>query len=306
MDLKRLRYFVAVARLRSFTRAAEALHIAQPPLSQRIQELEDQLGVRLIERGSRPIQLTAAGQSLLEQAIPLLQRTEAMVASMRRFNAPGTPTFTLGAVGASFPGSLAEVIRRLRQARPGLHVDLHELNGPQQLDALREGRIDAGISRVALQAEGIRSVVLREEALELALPADHPLAATPAPVSVRELSGLRMLMYVCAPRPSLGDHIQARLRGHGVVLHDVQEIDRYDSALLMVAAGCGATIVPAAARGMGIAGIVHRPLLEPLTAPVVLCHREGDTSIALQSLYAAIGDHLSLAGHPVPPALQAR
>lgn len=303
MDLKRLRYFVTVARLRSFTRAAEVLHIAQPPLSQRIQELENELGAALLDRNSRPLTLTPAGQLFYEQAVQVLQKTEAMMSSMRRMLDHQRPVFTFGVVPANFHGSLATIIRLYRDAMPLLSVRLVEMNSLEQIDALREGRIDAGISRVEHVAEGVQRIILRHEPMVAALPNDHPLATQEEAMQLDALKDEPFLIYTSQPRPSLAEHVVAQLKERGVDLSDPQEVDQYDTALILIAAGCGVSIVPASARLVATPGVTYRPLAEPITTPIVLRHRAGDRSPELETLYYVLARFLGERGYPVPPSL---
>src|ERR1700733_435885 len=128
MELRHLRYFVAVAEERNFTRAAQKLHIAQPPLSRQIQQLEEELGVTLIDRKSRPLALTDAGRLLLEQAVQVLDRMDEMKAMMRRLLEAEKPRFGIGFVPSTLYGYLPEAVRRYRTARPDVELTLIELN----------------------------------------------------------------------------------------------------------------------------------------------------------------------------------
>ena len=303
MDLKRLRYFVTVARLGSFTAAAEALHIAQPPLSQRIQELEAELGAQLLLRDQRPLKLTAAGTLLYQQALHILQSTDQLVTSMRRLVNNEQPMFTFGMVPTNFHGDFATIIRRYRQALPRLEVRILEMNSVQQSAALREGRINAGISRVELAAEGVTRIVLRHEPMIVALPFDHPLAMLEEGVQLSALKDEPFLLYTSDPRPSLADHVLGQLKERGIALSNMIEVDQYDTALILIASGCGVSIVPAAARLLAAPGVAYRQLAEPITGPIVLCHRDGDQSPELQTLYRVLSQFLAERGHPVPAAL---
>src|SRR3954464_14934903 len=120
VELRHLRYFVAVAHERNFTRAAEALHIAQPPLSRQVQQLEDELGIDLIEDGSRPLRLTEAGRLFYEQAVQVLERVDEMKAMVGRLRDADRGRFSIGFVGSTLYGKLPEVIRGYRAARPGV------------------------------------------------------------------------------------------------------------------------------------------------------------------------------------------
>ena len=177
MELRQLRYFAAVARERNFTRAAEMLRIAQPPLSRQIQQLEDELGVTLIERGSRPLRLTDAGRLLYDQAVQVLERVEEMKAITQRLREAEQPRFRIGFVPSTLYGRLPELIRRYRAVRPGVELTLLELTTLEQIAALKEGRIDVGYGRVPFDDPAIERVLLRNEKLSHALPTRHLLLA---------------------------------------------------------------------------------------------------------------------------------
>jgi DNA-binding transcriptional LysR family regulator len=304
MDLKRLRYFATVARLGSFTAAAEALHMAQPPLSQRVQELEAEVGATLLNREQRPLTLTPAGRMFYEQAVQILQQADAMMSSMRRLVNNERPTFTFGVVPANFHGNLSAIIRQFRQALPRIDIRMLEMNSTEQATALREGTIDAGISRVVIPMEGVERIVLRDEPMIAALPFDHPLATLEEGLPLAALKDEPFLVYTSKPRPSLADHVLAQLHERGVTLSNVLEVDQYDTALIMIAAGCGVSIVPAAARMVAAPGVAYRPLAEAVTCPIVLCHRDRDTSPELRALYFVLAQFLYDRGHAVPAELQ--
>jgi DNA-binding transcriptional LysR family regulator len=304
MDLKRLRYFVTVAKLRSFTRAAEALHMAQPPLSQRIQELESEVGLALLDRESRPVTLTGAGAVFYEQAVSILQKADSLEASMRRLRGNQRPTFTFGVVPANFHASLAIIVRMYRAELPGIEVRMLEMNSLEQVAALHEGRIDAGISRVVVEGEGIHRVLLRSEPMVVALPDDHPWAAQEEPIGLAALKDEPFLVYTSNPRPSLADHVLQQFSERGIVLSNTIEVDQYDTALILIGAGCGLSIVPASARLVAAPGISYLPLVEAITSPIVLCHRQANMSHELDVLYAVLSRFLAERGHPVPGELK--
>ncbi len=178
-----------VARERNFTRAAEKLRIAQPPLSRQIQQLEEELGVVLIERGSRPLQLTDAGRLLYEQAVQVLERVEEIRAMTRRIHEAEQPRFSIGFVASTLYGYLPEVIRRYRAARPTIELTLLELTTMEQIAALKEGRIDVGYGRIAFDDAAIERTLLRNEKLSAALPITHALASRTGRLRLDELAG---------------------------------------------------------------------------------------------------------------------
>ena len=178
-----------MARERNFTRAAEMLHIAQPPLSLQIQQLEGELGVTLIERGSRPLRLTDAGRLLLEQAAQVLERVEEMKAITQRLHEAERPRFRIGFVPSVLYGRLPELIRSYRAARPGVELLLLELTTFEQIVALKEGRIDVGYGRISFDDPAIERTLLRNESLTAALPSEHSLVARAGRLRLDDLAG---------------------------------------------------------------------------------------------------------------------
>ena len=165
MDLRHIRYFAAVAAERHFTRAAERLGVAQPPLSRQIKELELELGVVLFDRDSRPIRLTEAGRIFHEQATRILSSTEQLRRSMQRLSASEKRRFVVGFVASIVYGMMPEVIRKFRAQSEGLEIQLLEMTTLEQVVALKDGRIDAGLGRIRIDDPAIQREVLQEEAL---------------------------------------------------------------------------------------------------------------------------------------------
>lgn len=278
MDLRQLRYFVAVARERNFTRAAQILNIAQPPLSRQIQLLEEELGVPLIIRKSRPVKLTDAGRLLYEQALQVLGRVEQMRDATRRVGLNQNSVLSIGFVASTLYGGLPSLVRKLRQRAPELDIQLLELVSIQQIPALKEGRIDIGFGRLRHSDPSVTGIVLREERLVVATPRNSILAESDAPLPVSGLAGQRVIVYPKEPRPSYADHVLGLLHGHDVRPTGVQEVREIQTALGLVAAETGICIIPASARQMR--SDVHYRLLEgeDATSPVILNHRVGDSS----------------------------
>src|SRR5690606_37133962 len=148
MEFRQIRYFVAVAQERSFTRAPERLHIAQPPLSRQIQLLEAELGVLLVQRDSRPVQLTEAGRVLYEQAPQALHRVGKMKASTGQVGKGQARRLSIGCVASTLYGALPVLMHRLRKAYPDVDAQLLEMTTMQEIAALKDGRIDVGFGRV--------------------------------------------------------------------------------------------------------------------------------------------------------------
>ncbi|MET7142125.1 LysR substrate-binding domain-containing protein [Xanthomonas sp. PPL139] len=278
MDLRQLRYFVAVARERNFTRAAELLHIAQPPLSRQIQQLEEQLGTRLIVRSSRPLRLTDAGKLFYEEALQVLGRVEQMQDAARRIGRSEQRVFAIGFVASALYGGLPMLVRRLRQQRPELDIRLLELMSGEQIEALKTGRIDLGIGRIRHDDDMVERFVLREERLVVALPMEHPLAASDAPLAPDALTAQRLIVYPSQPRPSFADQVLSLLRDRGIRPLAVQEVRELQTALGLVAAEMGLCVIPASVRVLR--RDLHYRLLddEHATSPIILSHRRNDSS----------------------------
>ena len=290
MDLRQLRYFVAVARERNFTRAAEILHIAQPPLSRQIQLLEEELGVALILRKSRPIKLTDAGRLFYEQALQILGRVDQMKDATRRVGLNHSPVLSIGFVASTLYGGLPWLIRKLRRNAPELDIQLLEMLSIQQIPALKEGRIDLGFGRLKARDPNITSIVLRQERLVAALPMDAVLAQEAGPLPLSMLAGQRLIVYPKEPRPSYADQILTLLQDHDVRPGDVQEMREIQSALGLVAADSGICIIPSSARQMR-SDLRYRVIDSPgATSPVILYHRAGDRSRHLDLVKRLVTD----------------
>ncbi|HKM61390.1 MAG TPA: LysR family transcriptional regulator [Acidisphaera sp.] len=279
LDSRQLRYFVTVARERNFTRAAEKLRIAQPPLSRQIQQLEEEFGVKLIDRGSRPLALTDAGRLLFEQAVQVLDRMDEMKAMMRRLLEAEKPRFSIGFVASTLYGYLPEVIRRYRVARPGVELTLLELTTMEQIAALKEGRIDVGFGRILFDDPAITRTLLRNEKLFAALPLTHALAARKGPLRLEQLARDALVVYPKAPRPSYADQVLALFRDRELKPPSVYEVRELQTALGLVAAGTGVCVVPASVERLRRDNVVYRPLDEVgAVSPIIFSTRKGDTS----------------------------
>lgn len=278
MDLRQLRYFVAVARERNFTQAAQLLNIAQPPLSRQIQLLEEELGVTLILRNSRPIRLTDAGRLFHEQALQVLGRVEQMQAATRRVGLNQNSVLSIGFVASTLYGGLPALVRALRQQAPDLDIQLLEMLSIQQIPALKEGRIDIGFGRLRQSDPTVVSTVIREERLVVAVPRDTPLAADTGPIALSQLAGQKLIVYPKEPRPSYADQVLNLIQEADTHLAEVQEVREIQTALGLVAAAAGLCIIPASARQMR-ADVQYR-LIEDAraTSPVIFSHRVGNSS----------------------------
>jgi DNA-binding transcriptional LysR family regulator len=277
MEMRQFRYFVAVARERNFSRAAEILHMAQPPLSRQIQQLEDDLGVILIDRSSRPLVLTEAGRFFYEQAEQMIAKTEHIREQTKRIGHSKRQVFIIGCVASTLYGGIPDLVRRMRQCWPDLDIEIREMMSTEQTVALKEGRIDLGFGRVRFADNEVERFVVREERLVLALPKTHRHASSREEVSLKVMQGETVIIYPSKPRPSYADEILGLLRKHGVIPQFVEEVREIQTALGLVAAGMGVSLVPAASQRQRPDDVVYRLVAEKdATSPIIASYRHAD------------------------------
>ncbi|WP_312526871.1 LysR family transcriptional regulator [Comamonas sp.] len=277
MDLRHIRYFVAVATTRNFTRAAEQMHIAQPPFSRQIQQLEDELGVQLIQRNSRPVRLTEAGRLFYEQSLQVLQRVDQMKSAARQVGLNQRQSISIAYVASTLYGGLPMLVRMFRKRYPDTDVHLVDMGSIQQIQELRSGRIDLGFGRIRTNDTSVARTVLREEKLVLAIAPGTPLAADTGRIRLPALAGQRLIVYPKDPRPSFADHVLGLLHDQGIQPAEVHEVRELQAGLGLVAAEMGVCIVPAAARLRS--DLVYRLIDdERATSPIILSHRVNDDS----------------------------
>lgn len=305
MEIRHLRYFVMVASEGNFTRAAEKLHIAQPPLSRAIQQLEDEVGRRLIDRERRPLRLSEAGQVFLEQARQILYRFDSLLATMQRLDESSRTRFVIGFVASTMYAALPDLIRRFRAMTPGLELELVELTTLQQIAALKEGRIDAGFGRLRFDDPEVRRDVLREERLVVALPLNHPLLKHEGPLPLNNLAKEPLVIYPSSPRPSYADQVVSIFRDRGfepLIAHEARELQ---TAIGLVAAEVGICIVPASVQRLRRDDVAYRELDDPnATSPIILSRRADDRSHETALLMQAILDSYREWGWPLPAGLE--
>ncbi len=287
MELRHLRYFLAVAEEGNITRAAERLHIAQPPLSRQIQQLEDLLGVTLFVRGARPLQLTEAGHHLYKHGMQLIQQSKALVATTRQVGKVEAK-FTMAFVGSTLYGLLPEVARRFKAVHPNVDFSLVEMPTMEQIRALNEGEIDVGIGRIRHEDSNVRRILLREEPLIAAVPVSHRLAATES-VSLAELVSENIILFPKNPRPSFADLVLEAFHDRGLEPDRTMEAREVQVSLGLVAAGMGVTIAPKSVLGLQRRDIVFKPFNDPrLVSPIFMNIRMNEDSDYLRSLQQQI------------------
>ncbi|WP_051249009.1 LysR family transcriptional regulator [Acidovorax sp. JHL-9] len=277
MDIRQLKYFVAVANARNFTRASELLHIAQPPLSRQIQLLEEELGVKLILRNTRPLRLTEAGRVFYEQALQIINRLDQLKTTTRQLGLNEKQTLSIGFVASTLYGGLPMLVRQLRHRYPDVDIHLVELTSLQQFAALKSGRIDVGFGRIRGNDSTVARTILREERLVLALPPDSALAGESSRIPLSAIEGQKLIVYPKEPRPSFADHVLSLLNDYAVRPSEVHEVREIQTALGLVAAESGLCLIPASARLRS--DLVYRLIDDPrITSPIIMSHRLNDNA----------------------------
>lgn len=259
MELRQLRYFVAVAEELHFGKAAQRLAISQPPLSFNIARLEESLGYALLRRSTRAVELTAAGKVFYREACRILSLADQAQALGGRAARGEAGSLRIGFVGAALLTPMASVLRRFDLERPGLLMTVHELNSFEQIDALQREQIDFGILHPRSIPEGLHAQVLYREPFVCALPASHPLAGRK---EIR-LQALKDEPFVLFPRhfsPEYHDRIIAMCVAAGFTPQVRYEVRANATVASLVAAGFGVAIVPRSVCRVAIDGLQFRPL----------------------------------------------
>jgi len=298
MELRHLRYFIAVAEEQHMTRAAKRLGIQQPPLSIQIRALEQELGVQLLRRKPRGVELTEAGAVFLERARVILHEVDHAFASTRRTARGEQGRVVVGFTSsAPFHPFVPRVIRAYREMSPLVSLELAESGSSDLVQALHNEELDAAFIRSPVTDIVNLSVkLLLQERMLLALPTGHPLArrvrqdagagalSRAVPLSLTALANETFILYKRPGAPGLYDAIIAACRGAGFSPKIGQEAPRIISTLNLVAAGLGVSLVPESLRRLQMDGVVYRRLEDTarLTAPLLLACRRGENAAAVQ------------------------
>jgi LysR family transcriptional regulator, hca operon transcriptional activator len=286
MELRHLRYFIAVAEEGSLTNAAERrLHTAQPSLSRQIRDLELEVGVKLLERGARGIELTAAGRTFLDHARLALLQVEAAGEAARRAAQPEKAAFVTGFLIGTEVMWLPEVLRILREEQPGIEITLSSQSSPDLASALMRGKVDVAFLRREAHAPGLAFKLLIKEPLVAVLPTGHRLAAQKE-ISPRDIAGE---IYITPTRaaPVLKAVIDRYAAKSGVALKPEYDAENLSSAMSLVASTGGVTLLPLYAQNLLSPSVVIRRLKgEAPTIDLVMGYSRSNTSPLLKRFLA--------------------
>lgn len=299
MELRHLRYFVCVAEEQNIGRAAQRLHISQPPLTRQIQQLEDQLGAPLFRRTTRGVELTDAGKVFYDDARNILA-----LADRAAERASKAAKGLLGRVDVAIFGSgifsaIPLLLRRFREAYPEVSIVLHNMTKAEQIDALRHRRITLAFNRLMRPEEGLTCETILTEPLYVAMPSGDRLSGRTA-VAFHELEGVPLVLFPTGSRPSFIDRVHEMCRAAGFQPLVAQEVGDVVHAVALVATGFGICLVPHSATSMAVPGVIYRPLHHPTHSRVDLCciYRDDDESVILKALLGSMRDTVAAAELP--------
>lgn len=289
MELRHLRYFAAVANHLSFTRAARELRVAQPALSRQIRQLEDEVGVRLLERNQRSVALTQAGRAFLDEARKLLRQSDEAIRVAKNSASVPSGHLDVGYVWGLFHTLAPTALARLRQKYGEVSLNLFDMNAQEQRAALASGKIDAGFIGFEQDAHGTGFANRRIGSIEfmLVLPDDHSMASAPA-VSLEALASEFFIAVSETTYPSAAHCASDICAEAGFRPRVLQAAERGYTVLGLVAARCGVALLPASLSALPHPGVVFRSLVQRPNRGLYMAWRSNHTSPVLECLLAEL------------------
>ncbi|GGF20314.1 LysR substrate-binding domain-containing protein [Williamsia phyllosphaerae] len=284
-SLPRLTCFIAVAEELHFGRAAERLHMTQPPLSRQIQQLENELGVQLIDRTSRSVTLTAAGAAFLPDARHIVRLSESAVLTVRRVPAGDLGSVIIGFTGASAHAILPRLLDAARTTLPDVKLLLREMVSSAQIEALSRGELDLGLVRPIMTRPGIATRPIHHERLVAALPEDHPLADAEH-LAIEDFDDQPVIMYSPVDARYFNELLISTFTAVGASPRYVQYVTQVHTMLVLVRSGIGMALVPESAMTMHPDGVVFKQVTAVRDRPVQMnaAWRADNTNPALLRL----------------------
>lgn len=273
MELRQLRYFLVVADELHFGRAAERLHITQPPLTVAVRRLERDLGVMLFDRTTRRVSLTHAGQAFKLRVQEALAELDGAAVDAASVAAGTSGRITVGFVSSASYTTIPAAIRNFRQQRPRVELALNPLTSGEQIEQLLDGRLDLGLIRDPGEVPGMVMQLVNTEALVAVVPERHPLALS-TEIRPADLEGEPMILFPYRLMPGFVARVFRLFEGLNVGPHVVQQAIHQETVLGLVAAGLGLSILPETVNRFQMPGVVTRPL-------------SGNPQTALYAAYAA-------------------
>lgn len=282
MELRVLRYVIAVAEEEHFGRAAQRVHVAQSALSQQVARLEAELGVRLFERTTRRVAVTDAGRTFVDHARGVVAGADRAAAEMRAVAEGRAGVVSVGFVGSATYDVLPRLAREVRAQLPDVELRLRgELLNPALVAGVLDGTVDLALVRPAAFPEPLTSEPLRTEPLVVALPATHPLAVGRGPVDLADLGAETFVVHPAGELSSMNRVVLDACRAAGFTPVETIEVGETSTLAVSVAAGLGVALVPAPVRSLQLGGVVYRDLRDAPTIGLTLLSRSPDASPAV-------------------------
>ena len=295
IELRHLRHFVALAEEEHFGRAAERVFVVQQALSNSIRNLEEEVGVPLVLRTTRRVQLTPAGQEFLIGARETLLVAAQTVERARRAARGEVGRLTVGFVSGLAFGGLPEIVRRFRDLYPNVSVDLRELTAQEQEAGLRGGQIDLRRMLRPVRDPTLDSRALWRQPLVAALPAEHPLARKRR-LKISDLGGENFVFFPRQLRATYVDQVMRWCAASGFTPHVVQEAIEIPTLLSLVAAGVGVFLPIEFFSRLSLPGVVYRPVEGAPTVEIVAVWRRGDGASPVVRAFLTVADEVLRAG----------
>ncbi|WP_031481844.1 LysR substrate-binding domain-containing protein [Maridesulfovibrio frigidus] len=291
MELRQLRYFVAVAEELHFGRAARRVHIAQPPFSQQIKGLEEEIGAKLLERNSRNVQLTAEGQYFYGQAVSILAQAQVVALTVARMAKGESGCVNVGFMEVAMDSPLPEAIRGFRHSSPDVSVQISQLGGSAQLAKIRSGELDVGFSTVFLHGmDGLASIRLFSKKHAIAVPDDHKFAREKS-LSLEDIADEKLILFPRSGQPDLHDSIIKAFSKKRLVPIISQEVAGLSGAAALIASGMGITFLPDSSRVIR-EGITLIPIRDEFpTMDLFMVWKRGDLSNTNKGFMESVADY---------------
>lgn len=293
MDLRHLRYFVAVAEEENIGRAAARLHISQPPLTRQIQQLEEELGVTLFTRTPRGMTLTQAGELFLDEARNIRALVEQATERTQRAGQGKLGRIDVAIFGSAILDAIPKLLLAFRNRHPDVKVVLHTMTKAEQIEALRQRRISVGFNRMLAPLEDLETRQVTTEKLLLAVRADHPLARLES-IPFAELQHHPLVLFPTGARPSFIDKVIGLCSERGFQPKISQEVGDAVTGVALVAGGFGVCLVPESATTLQFPGVVYARLSDtPPNFHVDLSclYRKGDASPILAAFLQTVAEY---------------
>ncbi|WJY17029.1 LysR family transcriptional regulator [Pectobacteriaceae bacterium CE90] len=288
IELRHLRYFIAVAEELHFGRAAEKLRISQPPLSQQIQLLEAQIGARLLERNNRTVRLTPAGTQFLKEAWAIINQVNQAAERAARIQRGEIGELNIGFTSsAPFIKAVSQSLLHFRQSYPEVHIQMQETNTKQQIEPLLSGKLDLGVMRNNPLPDALRHQLLLHEAMVAVVHEEHPLASTPGKtISIQQLANEPFVFFAREVGTALYDEMLTLLKNYGITPYITQEVGEAMTIVGLVSSGLGVSLLPASFMRIRVDGVKYLSLSEQdaISEVWLVTHRNRPINTAAQTL----------------------